>query len=195
METNNDFLESLAAGLPALASQGLRAVNVQTYVESNVKLGNQHEFSVYDPALAFDGFNDFVLLTGAQPVALKGRVIRCNGAGVVSSVFQGPTYSGGVAQPYFNLNYKNPVAGLAQIIGGATVSDVGVKVAADKHVIGAASQGNQVTISEGREAEGLEFIFAPNTAYLFRLASLGQSGTQRVSAYVTWYEGVLDLPL
>lgn len=195
METNNDFLESLAEGLPALASQGLRAVNVQTYVESNVKLGNQHEFSVYVPALAFDATSDFILVTGALPVALKGRVIRCDGAGVVSSIFQGPAYSGGVAQPYYNLNYKNPVAGLAQIIGGATVTDTGVKVAADKYLIGREAQGNQVTMSEGREAEGLEFIFAPNTAYLFRLASLGTAGTQKVSAYVTWYEGVLDLPL
>ena len=58
-------------------------------------------------------------------------------------------------------------------------------------LLGAASQQNKGAV--GAEV-GQEKILRPNTVYLLRLTNLDTQAMQ-VSAYISWYEGGLDLPL
>lgn len=174
---------------------GTRALNVQSYVESNVKLGLQYEASFFNPALAASATLYFVLQTGSNPLALKGRRIEFDGLGLQSTVFEGPTFTGGTPAPIFNLNHKNPVAGEAVILISPSVTDEGTQVQAIKTYLGASLNGNQIQVEAGQEAEGLEYVYDINSTYLFKIESLDGTDAQRVATFVTWYEGGLDLPL
>ena len=168
---------------------GTRAINTQPYIESNSKLGVQHEGSALFTILGSDT-NDTFFVTGALPVSLKGRVIRYTGTGVRAEIFTGATYTGGVAAAYQNASDINPVAGLSQIIVTATVATEGALAFAPDFLI-----GNTTNQGEGSSGSilGREKLLKPNTTYLFRLTSLDNQ-TQDVSSLLTWYEGLLDLP-
>lgn len=177
-------------GLPDGVSVGRRAINVQTYTESNSKLGLQHEGSTLF-TLAGSASNDTIFLTGDLPVSLKGRVLGYTGDGVTAEIFTGATYSGGVSAPYQNASDINPVTGLSQIIVGATITDEGSLAFAPNHLIGNTSNQGKGTASA---VAGRESLLKPNTAYLFRITSL-DTASQEVTSLLTWYEGLLDLPL
>lgn len=170
---------------------GLRAVNVQTYTESNSKLGLQHEGSTLLTDVPSLAKNDTIFLTGALPVSLKGRIIGFTGVGVIAEIFETPTYTGGVSAPYQNASAINPVAGLSEIIVGANVTADGVLKFAPDHLIGNLSNQGKGTAST---VVGQEKILKPDTAYLFRLTSL-DTQPQDIASLLTWYEGELDLPL
>ena len=171
-------------------TKGFKAVVIQTYTEANSKNGVQHEGSTLFTATAL-GVNDTFFVTGALPVALKGRVIGHTGDGVVAEIFTGASYTGGTSAPYQNASDINPVVGLAQIIVGAATDSDGVLAFAPDYIIGNTSQ--QGKGSTGVIA-GREKILKPNTTYLFRITSL-DSQPQQITSLLTWYEGGLDLPL
>lgn len=187
IRTRNEILDD---ALPLGVSEGFRALNVQTYTESNSKLGLQHEGSTLFTLGALDK-NDTFFVTGALPVSLKGRVIGYTGDGVTAEIYTGATYTGGTPAVYQNASDINPVAGLSQIIVGATVSDAGTLAFAPNHLIGNTSNQGKGTagIVVGRES-----LLKPNTTYLFRITSI-DSAAQDVTSLLTWYEGELDLPL
>lgn len=180
-----------ASGAPDGVYSGLRAQTVQSYVEANSKLGVQHEGSTLLTGVAAGSSNDTIFLTGALPVALKGRVISYTGKGVSAFIYEAPTYTGGTPAAYENASAINPVVGLSQIIVGATVSADGDLVFAPVHFIG--NQSNQGQGTTANRVTG-ERLLNPNTAYLFRLTSLDDQ-PQDISSYLSWYEGELDLPL
>ena len=169
---------------------GKRAMITQSYTEANSKLGVEHEGSTKYTAGAL-GVNNTFFVTGALPVALKGRVIGFTGDGVTAEIFTGATYTGGSSAPYQNASDINPVAGLSQIIVGATVATEGTLAFAPDHLIGNTS--NQGKGSTGA-VDGREKLLKANTIYLFRITSLDSSG-QDIASLLTWYEGELDLPL
>ncbi len=192
MSIRNFLLEKLvAATFPEGAFAGTRALTVQSYSEANAKNGTQHEGSTLLVDFAAGATNDTIFLTGPLPVSLKARIINFDGAGVKGEVFTGPTYTGGTPAEYQNASDINPVAGLSQIIVGATVTDDGDLVFAPSYSFGNSSNQGKGGIGA---ALGSEKLLKPNTAYLFRLTSLDAS-TQNISSLLSWYEGELDLPL
>lgn len=176
-------------GIPEGAFEGLRAMITQSYTEANSKLGVEHEGSTLYTA---DGSssNDTFFVTGNLPVSLKGRVIGFTGDGVTAEIFTGATYTGGAPAVYQNASDINPVAGLSQIIVGATVALEGTLAFAPDHLIGNTSQ-------QGKGSAGIiagrEKLLKPNTTYLFRITSL-DAVAQDITSLLTWYEGELDLP-
>lgn len=190
MQTNRTRNKILDEALPVGISEGLRALTTQTYTEANSKNGTQHEGSTLLLAVAGGASNDTIFLTGALPVALKGRVIGYTGDGVTAEIFESPTYTGGTPAAYQNASAINPVTGLSQIIVGSSVSDLGTLKFAPDHLIGNTSNQGKGTagIIIGREK-----LLKPNTAYLFRLTSL-DTLPQNIASLLTWYEGELDLP-
>lgn len=180
------------AGIPALAFLGLRALNVQSYLESNVKLGAQFEFSTHTAALAGNGVSRLVLITGAKPVIIKDRQIGCTGVGVTARVYKNPTYTGGTNLAIYNLRQDGvPPASTCTVKSGATVSAVGTEIAAPTYVVGSGSGplSNAGTFSN----RGLERVLAPNSTYLLEITNR-DSGSIQLGTYVTWYEGAIDLP-
>lgn len=180
-----------ASDFPEGSFSGLRALTTQTYTEANSKSGVEHEGSTLLIGVAGLASNDTFFVTGALPVALKGRVIRFTGEGVTAEIFTGATYTGGASAPYQNASDINPVTGLSQIIVGATSTDDGLLAFAPDYLIGNTS--NQGQGSAG-SVIGREKLFKPNTTYLLRLTSLDLQA-QDISSLLTWYEGELDLPL
>lgn len=184
------FVRTKNVNEPEGIYDGTRAVTIQGYVEANVKNGVQHEGSTL-LTIAGLASNDTIFLTGALPVALKGRIISYTGDGVSGEVFETPSYTGGASVPYQNANTINPVAGLSQIIVGSTVTDDGTLAFAPTY-----SLGNTSNQGKGATDTGIptEHILKPDTAYLLRLTSL-DSASQQVASFLTWYEGELDLPV
>lgn len=174
---------------PAGLYSGDRAMNVQFYTESNIKRGLQQEGSTI-VTIQGNSSNDTIFITGSQPVSLKGRVINFDGVGVVGEIYAEPTYTGGTPAVYQNASHINPVAGESQIIVGATITDIGVLAFAPVPAF-----GNSSNVGKGglQPVLGDEKNLKPNTVYLLRLRSLDPQ-PQRVSSFLSWYEGPLDLP-
>ncbi|AHK11662.1 hypothetical protein S141_16 [Shewanella sp. phage 1/41] len=169
---------------------GLAGFIVQSYTEANSKLGVQHEGSAIFEAIPALGVNSTIFLTGALPVALKGRIINFSGVGVKGEIFTGATYTGGTEVEYQNASDINPVTGLAKIIVGATITSVGTTAFAPTY-----SFGNESNQGKGgvQSTLGGEKLLKPNTAYLLRLVSL-DTQPQDISSFLSWYEGELDMP-
>jgi hypothetical protein len=182
-------------GLPAGLFEGLRAMTVQPYDEANKKLGVQWEASrlvtIANDAPANNVYS--IIRTGSKPVDLKSRVLGYTGAGVVGRIYKNPVYTGGAADPWYNMNGR--FAGTqpeAQLLVGFTLTSVGTKAGADLFAIGPASQQGKGALPQPL---GSNRIFdEPNTAYLLEIASLDQQ-PQQVASRLEIYEGALDLPL
>ena len=179
-----------SSGIPTDAFRGFRALNTQSYTESNIKLGLQHEGSTLYTA-AGSSSNDTIFLTGALPVILKVRSVGYSGIGVSTFIYINPTYTGGTSVPYQNPNSINPVAGLAQILVSPIVTADGMLLAAPTHLLGGTSNQSKGVASA---AVGQEKILAPNTAFLLRLTNLDAHEAE-ITSYLSWYEGPIDLPV
>lgn len=170
---------------------GLRSVVTQPYIEVNVKRGVQYEVASNTAALAIGGNIDTIFITGAKPVVIKSRIVKFNGVSLVTRVYRAPSYTGGSTVPYFNLNDRDPVVGGVSILGGATVSAPGVEFGAPTFDIGSTDVGNSSLSTYS--IIGIERVLRPNTTYLQRIAN-DSAAIQRVTGYLTWYEGDTDFP-
>lgn len=178
-------------GIPADAYVGMRAVNVQSYTESNVKLGVQHEAARLF-TLSGNADSDSILITGSNPIAIKARTLGYDGKGLEARIFRGPTYSGESALIVpSNPNDINPVVSEVQLYTDAIVTVDGTEVFAPAFLLGGSNKNSKGAI--GADV-GQEKILRPNTTYLLRITNL-DSATAQVGAYLSWYEGGLDLPL
>lgn len=176
---------------PGLYS-GLRAAIGQSYTEANVKVGRQYEASWNVPVLGNGAVASVSFVTGASPVIVKSRIVKFNGTSLITRVYRGPTFTPGMNIPYANLNDRNPVTGGVVVTLDPTVTAVGTEIAAPSYDIGTNGQGNSTFGTYS--FYGGERVLRPNTAYL--LQTLNDSGaSQRVSGYISWYEGGTDLPL
>jgi hypothetical protein len=185
----DDYIGSEPA--PAGIYNGNRAMNVQFYIESNIKNGLQFEASRLI-TLPGSGNIDSIFVTGSKPVILKERSFSYSGVGLVAQIRRSPTYTGGVSDPFQNHNDINPQVSTVTLLSAPTVTAVGTKIFADDFFFG--SSQNQATGGSGDV--GKERIMRPNTSYLLRFSSVGiDTQSQQVSAYITWYEGNPDLPL
>lgn len=185
-------LDAGMSSLPVGLFSGTRAVTQQNYTEANVKSGRQYETSWNVPALGSGASAYVSFVTGSNPVIVKSRIIKFNGTSLVTRVYRGPTFTPGDPIPYANLNDRNPVVGGVVVTLAPSVTAPGTEIAAPSYDVGTDGQGNS---SYGTySVYGSERVLRPNTAYL--LQTLNDSGaTQRVSGYLSWYEGQTDLPI
>ena len=187
--------QSPTLGPPEGVYTGSRALTVQSYIESNCKNGAQYELTTYTAGVASGAIRDFIIITGDKPVLLKNRLFQFTGERITTSVFRGPTYTGGTPIAYYNLNDINPVAGTIQVLGTPTVTSVGTQVSPTTDILGNLPQGGQsFTATEAESGVvGLERIFRPNTTYLFRTIN-NSAAAINISSRSTWYEGFPDIP-
>lgn len=188
-----NVLRGIARALiPTQAFLGLRALNVQSYTESNVKLGLQYEYSAHNATLGGGGVSNLILITGSKPVIIKDRQIGCTGAGVTARVYKDPTYTGGTAGTIFNLRQDGlAVPTTCQLKVAPTVTAVGTEIAAPTYVVGS---GNGPLSNAGTfSSRGLERILPANTTFLLQITNR-DNGSIQLGTYVTWYEGTPDLP-
>ena len=181
----------LEVPMPADAFAGMRALNTQSYTESNIKLGVEHEAARLF-TLAGNASSDSILITGSNPIALKARTIGYDGIGIAAFVFRAPIYSGGSALIVpRNPNDINPVVSEVSLYTDAVVTNDGVEVFAPSYMLGGSHKQNKGAVLADM---GQEKILRPNTTYLLRITSL-DSQTMQAASYISWYEGTLDLPL
>src|SRR5690606_16137957 len=128
---------------------GTQAFTTQSFIEANCKNGVQYELATYDTAFLVGANRDFILRTGAKPVLIKSRVFSFIGDELSATVYQNPTYTGGVSVPYYNLSTINPVPGLATLLGTPTVTNVGTQISPTYRLLGSLPQGGQaVSVTE-----------------------------------------------
>jgi hypothetical protein len=181
-----------ADGFPPGAFDGLRALTVQSYIEANVKNGRQYEASALNEAVPAGANIDVCVQTAALPVLVKLRKIDFNGAKLTARVYKDTEFTGGTPVPYFNMNLRDPVAGQAQVVIGATINSIGVEAGAPSYLIGSTGQGQSALGSYA--LSGIERLLAPNSKYALRITNTS-AAPQDIATYLTWYEGGTDFPL
>lgn len=180
--------------LPLGLFEGKRAMSIQTYIESNIKNGTQFEASRLFPSVTASSYVRVLFKTGALPVSVKDRRIEFNGSTITARVYEGTVYTGGtdVTSTIFNMNRINPKATTVQIIASpATITTQGTEIAAPTYGIGSNLNGNAT--SGTYATNGAERILKPNTTYMLETQNT-TIGTQDINTYITWYEGIVDLP-
>lgn len=168
--------------------QGLQAFTTQQYDEVNKKLGVQWEAS---RKLTVTNLNPIysILKTGSKNVDLKQRVFAYTGTGLTARIFVNPIYTGGTADPIYNMRPSYAASGPeSQLLVGFTLTDVGTECGAPIFAIGSASNQGK---GSGEQQYATNRILEPNTSYLLVIEPLEQ---QDIMARVEFYEGPLDYP-
>lgn len=180
---------------PAGLYTGLRAMTVQSYTEANVKNGAQFEFSSPRATLLPSGVTTSVLVTGALPVLIKSRVIQFTGKGVTARLYEGGTFTGGSDPlPIYNMRRPPPIpVTLCTTRSGVTVTALGTECGAPTVGIGSTGQGQ--IVYGAFQVQGVERWLKPNTVYFLQTANDSTTDPTDISVYVTYYEGLPDLPL
>lgn len=178
---------------------GLRAMTVQSYTEANVKNGAQYEFSSPRTTLASSGASSVttsVLRTGLLPVLIKSRVIQYTGKGITARLYEGGTFTvgSGTALPIYNMRRKAPVPATGCTTrSGVTVTALGTECGAP--TVGIGSTGNGQNVTGAFQVQGVERWLEPNTTYFLQITNDSTTDPTDISVYVTYYEGLPDLPL
>lgn len=181
-------------GFPPGVFEGNRALNIQTYTETNVKRGVQFETSSFVPTIAAAANVDVIITTGSLPVTIKNREIATTATTATYTLYKNPTATLGTAVPIYNLNANPAIAQATQVainLAGVTTSP-GNQVAATVYIIGSAGNGQAVLGTF--DTLGIERQLAPNTTYLARFTNTG-AATCSAAVSTTYFEGITDLPL
>jgi len=181
--------------VPDGAFTGLRAMTVQTYDESNKKLGSQWEasrlVSIASNAPANNAYS--IIRTVALPVDLKSRVLGYDEVGVIGRIYKNPVYTGGANDTWFNMRPSLLASQpQAQLLVGFTLTSVGTKCGAD--IVGIGPNSTQSRGSTPIQFGSNRILDEPNTSYLLEIASR-HTGAQNVWARLEIHEGGLDLPI
>jgi hypothetical protein len=183
-------------GIPPLAFAGLRAINVQTYIESNVKLGQQFYIQSQIPVMEHGTLYNATFKTGALPVLVKDRQVYGNGNAWSYQAFKAPTgVSGGTPITIQNFNDINPGTSLCTLTTGVTATGYGTPWGDAQRVFGSNSATNRV--GQGLVPGG-DKILKPNSTYLIQFnnfdTTTGAAGEANIDYFLSWYEGQPDLP-
>lgn len=180
------------AMIPAAALQGLRAVNVQSYDESNRKLGTQWGASrrLLNAALNQKFYS--ILKARTLPIDLKSRVFSYNGAGLIARFYTG--FAPQVlpaAEPVFCARPARPAFRDFDLYAlAAAPTSLGARWAADLFLEGAAQVQGKGAINA---VAGQGWVIDPNTEVLLEIESLDAG--QNIGVTLALYNGLLDLPL
>lgn len=177
---------------------GLAAITVQPYTETNVKNGLQFYaravWPLLDPILA-GTTRKIYARTGSKQILVKLRGLDYVAEELEIKVFFGPTgASGGTALTIHNYNAVSPVATTVQEIrkNVTTVTD-GTEIDGidDEHFFGATAAGNRI---QSNTPLGIDRVLPTNSEILIALTNTG-TGSARAQYFLTWYEGFPDMPL
>lgn len=171
---------------------GLRAINVQSYNESNVKLGLQYYLKANWPTgdvIANGAPRNIIFQTGSKPVIVKTRIVSYIGEEFQLEIFSNPTFTGGAPKVVGNYNTVNPVPTTVTVLKDATVTDDGTPLDDEPDYYYGATTGNRnaQSIPDGRER-----IIPENSTLMVKVSS--NIGSGRFSYFIDWYEGEPDLP-
>lgn len=182
-----------SAAMPDYVATGGRALNTQSYTESNTKLGTQFYFQLYVPTLAAAGTYNIVFTVGSKIALVKNRTLYTNGVNVSVQLFKAPTgVSGGTTVPVQNYNDINPVAPTATVLGGATVTSNGTSWGDRAHVWNASANGQGQQSGSGLAPLG-DRVLLPGKSYLIQIVN-GDTNAAPFDYFLTWFEGTPDLP-
>lgn len=171
---------------------GLRAVNVQSYDESNRKLGTQWGASrrLLNAALNQKFYS--ILKARTLPIDLKSRVFSYNGAGLIARFYTG--FAPQVlpaAEPVFCARPARPAFRDFDLYAlAAAPTSLGARWAADLFLEGAAQVQGKGAINA---VAGQGWVIDPNTEVLLEIESLDAG--QNIGVTLALYNGLLDLPL
>lgn len=186
------FATAAGEGFPPKVFEGHRALNVQGYVESNVKLGIQFYVQVSLPSLAAGQTYKMALRTDSVPVLIKAREFSARGDAVSIQVFKSPTISNtGTSVPIQNFNDVNMADTTCQFFKGVTTTADGTAWGDAQRLFGASATGQRVS---GNLAPGGDRVLANNKDYLIVVTNTG-SGSVDADYFLTWAEVIPDLPL
>lgn len=186
------FATAAGEGFPPMVFEGHRALNVQGYVESNVKLGIQFYVQVALPSIAAAQTYKMLLRTGSMPVLIKERDFSARGEAVQIQIFKAPTVTAtGTAVPVQNFNDVNPVASQSLFYKGVTTSSDGTAWGDAQRLFGASATGQRASANL---APGGDRVLATNRDYLIVVTNTG-TGSVDADYFLTWAEVTPDLPL
>jgi hypothetical protein len=162
----------------------LSDITTQSYIERANKQGKLFTASRRVTDIAGSSNLDSIFITGTKQVIFNQRIIGYTGKGVVASIYRGAVATGGTAAEINNPNDITPQAATAQLLTGATVTNIGQLTVAATY-----SEGNTSNQGQGNSQAklGEQIIMAPNTTYLLRITSL-DTAVQNINAYVSWFE-------
>ena len=162
----------------------LSDITTQSYIERANKQGKLFTASRRVTDVAGGSNLDSIFITGTKQVIFNQRIIGYTGKGVVASIYRGAVATGGTAAEINNPNDITPQAATAQLLTGATVTNIGQLTVAATY-----SEGNASNQGQGNSQAklGEQIIMAPNTTYLLRITSL-DTAVQNINAYVSWFE-------
>lgn len=185
---------SQATGLPDYAATGGRAINTQSYTESNTKLGTQFYFQFYNASLAAGGTYNIVFTVGSKIVLVKNRTLYTNCVNMAVQLFKAPTgVSGGTPIAVQNYNDINPVAATANVLGGAAVTGNGTSWGSPAHIWNASANGQGQQSGSGLAPLG-DRVLLPGKAYLIQIVNNDLVNAAPFDYFLTWFEGTPDLP-
>lgn len=170
---------------------GKRALNTQTFDESSVKLGAQFLLQSSLPSIGIGGTYNVVMTTGPLPVTLRAMQMYAQATNVSMQLFKAPTFSAGAALPVLNFSDINAQTTGVTVVGGATVTATGTAWGDPQHVYGSSTLG--AVGGDNSRAQNIR-ILAPSKAYLFQFKNSATLSTAAVDLYLSWVEGVPDLP-
>lgn len=186
------FATAAGEGFPPMVFEGHRALNVQNYVESNVKLGIQFYIQVALPSLSTSQTYKMLLRTGSIPVLIKDRDFSARGEAVQIQIFKAPSITNtGTAVTVQNFNDVNPVTALSQFFKGVTTTSDGTAWGDPQRLFGASATGQRASANL---APGGDRVLATNKDYLIVVTNTG-SGSVDADYFLTWAEVTPDLPL
>lgn len=199
MATTNSYHDS---GAPDGAYKGFRAVNVQTYDESNKKRGMQWEAARrLAGATAGEKFYSLIKLGNKWPMDLKSRVLGYTGDGVIGRLYvmpEGSNLKNGIDE-HQPQNMKasenvNPTAGLKDFKL--------YELPTAPNLTGAVQIGSDLVLEGQQSNQGKGLVATPTGSnrildmlgreYVLEIESLD---SQNISARIEMYNGPLDLPL
>lgn len=178
--------------IPPGSFEGLRAMNVQFYDESNRKLGQQWGASRRLSPTTAGGKYYSILKTRTLPLDLKARIFSYTGDGIIARFWTGfPSVTLPTPEPVYS---KRPAMtafrdfDLYALSAAPSNPLTWTKWSEDLFLEGSASNQNKgiVTVSAGQG-----WIIDPNQEILLEIESLS---AQNITATLAMFNGLLDLP-
>lgn len=176
--------------IPPGAFEGFRAINVQSYDESNRKLGSQWGASRRIVSATAGGKHYSIIKTRTLPLDLKARIFSYTGDGLIARFYTGftpqtlpaaePVYCKRPSLPAFRDFDLYAIAAAPASLGNRWSEDLFLEGSASNQSKGAAS------ISAGQG-----WIIDPNQEILLEIESLS---AQNITATLAMFNGLLDLP-
>lgn len=176
--TTNSSLATLNANTALVAWQ-----------ENGLKSGTLYIAARYQAGVGAGNNIDTIVTVGSKPVLLYSRNISTTGSSVNSTIFVGPTYTGGTAGTVYSTNRVTAVSPTLGFLTGATITATGTQIVPTSYML-SGSGGLLGGNTGGAGAIGAPIYLPASTTYLFRVTN-SDTTSSNVYAQILFYEGVI----